>query len=142
MPTHRRQRHHRSGRAALVAVAAVSCGGLGACADDGPPAGQAVAVQAAALEPNGETAQVVSIDNTFRPETIEITAGTEVVWVNRGRNAHDILSYFGWGVGEDDFQPGDEYRHVFLEPGEFPYYCTLHGTAEHGMIGTVVVTDA
>ena len=40
-----------------------------------------------------------------------------------------------------DFQPGDEYRYVFTEPGEYPYHCTIHGTHDIGMIGTVVVTD-
>jgi plastocyanin len=42
-------------------------------------------------------------------------------------------------VTVDEFQPGDEYRHVFSEPGEYRYYCTIHGTAEVGMVGTVVV---
>jgi plastocyanin len=32
------------------------------------------------------------------------------------------------------------YSHVFTEPGEYPYYCTAHGTKTRGMIGKIVVT--
>jgi plastocyanin len=91
--------------------------------------------------PAPPTVTVQSIDNTFRPDRIEVAPGTEVVWVNRGRNEHDISSEAGFGVTAADFQPGDEYRHVFTEPGEYPYHCTIHGTTTVGMIGTVVVTD-
>jgi plastocyanin len=91
--------------------------------------------------PARPTVTVQSIDNTFRPDRIEVAPGTEVIWVNRGRNEHDISSESGFGVAADDFQPGDEYRYVFTEAGEYPYHCTIHGTETIGMIGTVVVTD-
>jgi plastocyanin len=138
-----------------VAVAAIV---LTACADDGPqpldaaeparssapptvPETSAPATTAGGSVAAGQTVTVQSIDNTFRPDRIEVAPGTEVVWVNRGRNEHDILSDAGFGVAAADFQPGDEYRHVFTEPGEYPYYCTIHGTATIGMKGTIVVTD-
>lgn len=92
--------------------------------------------------PNGEVVNVLAIDNTFRPETIEISAGTEVVWTNGGRNEHNVLPVEGdaWGVQTEDFAPKDVYSHVFTTPGTYPYYCSIHGTTEVGMIGTVVVT--
>lgn len=93
--------------------------------------------------PNGETAVVLGLDNTFREETIEIEAGTEVLWENRGRNDHNILPVAeteDWGAETEDFLPGDEYARVFDTPGEYPYYCSIHGTADVGMIGTVIVT--
>jgi plastocyanin len=105
------------------------------------PASSTPASAAGGSIPAGETVTVQSIDNTFRPDRIEIAPGTEVVWVNRGRNEHDISSESGFGVTAADFQPGDEYRHVFTEPGEYPYHCTIHGTPTIGMIGTIVVTD-
>ena len=40
------------------------------------------------------------------------------------------------------FHPGDIYGHVFTTPGTFAYYCSIHGTAKAGMIGTVVVLPA
>lgn len=144
---------------------------LVACADDGPDAGQrrqlsppttenTVAGEQAEPEPppepepapepevptpaapNGLSVRVQSLDNFFRPEVIEISAGTEVVWTNDGRMEHDVISPDGgdWGVAADLFFPGDEYRHVFTLPGEYPYYCSLHGNADFGMLGLVIVT--
>ena len=73
-----------------------------------------------------------------------IAPGTEVVWVNRGRNEHDLISdsSMAFGAVAANFAPGDEYRFVFTEPGEFPYHCTIHGTSEIGMVGTIVVTES
>ena len=38
----------------------------------------------------GEVAEVLSIDNNFLPQVIEISAGTAVHWANNGRNDHDV----------------------------------------------------
>ena len=108
-----------------------------ACGDDG---GSADATEVTLVE--GVEVEVSAIDNTFRPEEIEVAAGTEVVWTNGGRNEHNVLPVEGedWGVEVDDFEPGDEYRRRFTEPGTYPYYCSLHGTTTKGMVGTLVVT--
>lgn len=93
--------------------------------------------------PNGQTVRVRSLDNSFRGETTEVVVGTEILWTNDGRNEHDVLPVDDsetWGALRDVFQPGDEYRHVFLEPGVYDYYCSIHGTKEVGMVGTIVVT--
>jgi plastocyanin len=123
--------------ALLIAASAL---GLTACADDGPiPPGMVAADPVAgAIDPRVE---VLSIDNTFSPAVVEVAPGTEVVWVNRGRNDHDIVSDDGWGVAAADFAPGDSYGLVFTEPGVHRYHCTIHGTSTHGMVGTVIVTD-
>lgn len=96
----------------------------------------------------GVVIAVTALDNSFRPMSVEAKVGDEVVWENRGRNEHDVLSVEGtladgtaWGVTVEDFQPGAIFSHVFTEPGEYRYYCTIHGTTDVGMIGTVVVTD-
>lgn len=110
----------------LVALAA-GCGG----GDDAP-------------EATGDEVRVASLDNSFRPETVEVAPGTEVVWTNQGRHDHDVVPVdddADWGVGLEDFGPGEEYRHVFTEPGEHRYYCTIHATHDRGMIGTVIVTE-
>jgi plastocyanin len=113
---------------ALVGV--VALGWLGACGDD----------DVTLVE--GVVEQVDAIDNTFRPDAIEVAAGAEVHWVNRGRNEHNVLPVEGddWGVEADDFAPEDEYTHRFTEPGTYAYYCSLHGTTTQGMVGEIVVT--
>lgn len=117
--------------------------------DDVSPtqADRAAAPATTSVPRTGVVVPVIALDNSFRPQTVEAKVGDEVVWENRGRNEHDVLSIEGtladgtaWGVTVDDFQPGDIYAHVFTEPGEYRYYCTIHGSSEVGMIGTVVVT--
>ncbi|CAN5624627.1 hypothetical protein BH23ACT3_BH23ACT3_02830 [soil metagenome] len=149
---------------AVVATAAMAAMIVASCADDGPgivvlpPPAPVVATTVPStgaesdlaldtgspvpVAPNGQSVRVQSLDNTFRPDTVEITAGTEVVFTNDGRNDHDVIASDGaaWGVVAEMFAPGNEYRHVFTLPGEYPYYCSIHGTADFGMIGTIVVT--
>ncbi len=94
--------------------------------------------------PNGETVDVRSLDNSFIQQDIEIEAGTEVNWINGGRNDHNVLPVdesLAWGIDRDTFVPGAEYSHVFDTPGVYPYYCSIHGTTEVGMIGAIIVTE-
>ena len=108
-----------------AAMALVACGG-----------GDDVTLVEGVEEP------VQAIDNSFRPEELEVAAGTEVVWDNGGRNDHNVLPVEGdaWGVEAADFEPGATYRHRFTEPGTYAYYCSLHGTTTKGMVGSIVVT--
>jgi len=142
----------------LVAGAALAaCGGDDA-GDDAGDGGRAASDGAAAEGPDAEgpdaeapdtvvittdPAPVNALDNSLMPENIQVKAGTEVVWTNKGRNEHNALHVDGddWGVEVDDFQPGDVYSHTFDEPGVYRYYCSIHGSTDAGMIGTVVVTD-
>jgi plastocyanin len=85
---------------------------------------------------------VRALDNTFDPETLTISAGTEVVWDNRGRNEHNIIpedESAPWKFEADVFQPGETARYTFTEPGTYPYYCSIHGTLTVGMPGVIVV---
>ena len=137
------RKHGRIGRslapvamAALAALAALATVGGLACGASG--AGEVAQTGA------GTVVEVLAVDNTFRPEVIEIEPGTEVVWVNRGRNNHDVIPTDAsddkdWGIALSAFTPGESYSRVFTEPGEYPYYCTAHGTQTRGMVGKVVV---
>jgi plastocyanin len=126
---------------------------LASCGDDANDQGlrtgqRAVSTSAASTSADGGSTgtvvQVVAIDNTFRPEVIEIEVGDEVRWENRGLNEHNVLyvqdAASPFGVEVAQFQPGDAYTHVFTEPGEFDYYCSIHGNETVGMVGTVVVS--
>ena len=151
-------------RRVFAAVLAVSL--VAGCADDGndsvvggwssfptaataPVDGAATDVRPAApahgagtdVEPTGVVVPVIALDNSFRPEIVEISVGDEVLWENRGLNEHNVLYVEGddWGIEVEGFQPGDVYSHVFTEPGEYRYYCSIHGSTEVGMVGTVVV---
>jgi plastocyanin len=132
---------------------------LAACGSDGPDAYTApeTTVSAAAdvdtadvevtetsteVEEAGAPVEVKALDNTFIDDEVDVEVGTEVVWKNGGRNDHDIVPVVdgeSWGVGIDAFHPGDSYSYTFSEPGEYAYYCTIHGTADVGMTGTIIV---
>jgi plastocyanin len=131
----------------LVLVA----GSLAGCGDDGAAdAGELSTSDGSSDESVPEDvvvvdtnpAEVTALDNSFRPENIGVAIGTEVVWTNKGRNEHNVLRVDGddWGVEVDDFQPGASYSHTFDEAGVYRYYCSIHGTADAGMIGTIVVS--
>jgi len=116
------------------------------------------------VEPTGVEVRVIAIDNLFRPEVIEVDVGDDVVWENRGMNEHDIVSVVGpaavagasgglqwsrttadgveWGVSANGFQPGATLRVRFAEPGEYRYYCSVHGNERIGMPGIVRVSAA
>jgi plastocyanin len=120
---------------ALAASAAAIVAGLAVGCSDSESAHPVDLVE-------GVEVRVSAIDNLFRPDDVVVRAGTEVVWSNDGRNNHDVVPADddGWGVPLAQFGPGATYQHRFVEPGTYRYYCTIHGTAERGMTGTVTVT--
>lgn len=95
------------------------------------------------VEPSGVVVPVLALDNTFRPDIVEVSVGDQVLWENRGLNEHNVLEVEGddWGVEVEDFQAGDVYAHTFTEPGEYRYFCSIHGIETVGMIGVVIVTE-
>lgn len=123
-------------RCCLITMALALALVVVACGDEGGEDDRQAA-------PAGPPVEVSALDNLFRPESITVQAGTEVVWDNDGRSDHDIIPADGdgWGVDLEDFHPGDTYRHTFTEPGTYRYYCSIHGTADVGMIGVVEVTE-
>ena len=142
----------------MSATALLTVGALSSCGSDDtdasdssdvsavPPAqaptAATVGTDTASTVSDSDAVDVKALDNTFIEDQVEVAVGTEVVWTNGGRNDHDIVPVVedaGWGVGIEDFHPGDSYAYRFTEPGEYAYYCTIHGTAEVGMTGTVVV---
>lgn len=81
-------------------------------------------------------------DFAFQPVTLQVTAGTTVVWDNDDTMPHTVTS--GANRTADgkfdsgDLQPGRTFSYTFTKPGVYPYYCVYHPT----MNGTVVVRPA
>ena len=82
-------------------------------------------------------------DNAFTQRVVVVSAGTEITWTNQGRNEHNVRPAI-----EGAFEPistlalaekGDSASLVFDDPGDFPYFCSLHGTATNGQTGRVIV---
>jgi plastocyanin len=120
----------------LVVVLAAGCGSDG----ESPDGGDAGPPDATLLE--GDAVEVQAVDNSFQPEAARVAAGTEVTFVNVGRNDHNVVPEDDgaeWAVDTDDFGPGEEASYTFDEPGVYRYFCSIHGTIDAGMPGVLVV---
>lgn len=134
--------------AAVLALALVGCGSDPAIRTDGsavpPPPKGGVDLSTASFEDLTAEAEpeVDALDNVFRAKFIEVEAGATVRFRNDGRNTHNLLPVV---EGEfppleaEAFEPGTEATITFDEPGDYPYYCSLHGTTTKGMVGAVRV---
>lgn len=81
------------------------------------------------------------IDFAFEPDSINISAGDTVLWVNHGAMTHTSTSGTG-GVPDGNWDsgpvsPGGSFEFVFDSEGAFPYYCAPHW--QLGMTGTIIV---
>ncbi len=127
-------------QASLALFCVIGPAALAACSSAAAPAAEPSASGTLAPVQSGAVA-ISARDNSFTTEDITVTAGTELTWSNDGRNDHNIV-----GVGDTpfhvdtaQFKPKDEYKVTVSSPGTYKYYCSIHGTAEKGMIGTVQV---
>ncbi len=92
-----------------------------------------------------EPVKVTVTDNEYTPTEINVTAGQSVTFTNIGANAHDIVpsdpdANVGFGVSIERFTDGNPYTYEFDRPGEYQFYCSIHGTKKgSGMAGIVIV---
>lgn len=89
-----------------------------------------------------KTVTVSVVDNDFVDPYITITPGTKVTWRHDGRNPHNIISLIErtFRVDVGDFAVGATYSYTFDKPGDYPYYCSIHGTKKlSGQAGVVRV---
>ncbi|MFN8016610.1 MAG: cupredoxin domain-containing protein [Acidimicrobiales bacterium] len=81
--------------------------------------------------------KVEARDNIFVDQYVEVKAGTTVTFTNAGRNRHDVIPAEKGAFPEiavTDFEPGDTGTITLDEPGDYVYYCSLHGTPSKGMV--------
>jgi plastocyanin len=124
-------------RRAHVVLAVVLVPLIAACGGDDDAAGdEEIDLVDAQIE-------ILAIDNSFEPEDATVEAGTTVTFRNVGRNDHNVVPEdddADWKVPAESFAPSDSVTHRFTEPGEYRFYCSIHGTIDVGMPGTITVT--
>ena len=106
----------------------------------------AMADHATATVSNAEGSSVPGCEVTnecFVPHTVTIDASGEVTWLNVDTAAHTITSGTTTDGADGVFDsglvsPGIEFKHVFEEVGEYPYFCLVHPW----MSGMVIVQSA
>ena len=71
-------------------------------------------------------------DSCFIPHTVTIDVGSKIVWTNTDVVTHSVVSGVladrdsGKVFNSGGFSPGQEFTHVFEEPGEYQYLCLFH----------------
>ena len=95
------------------------------------------------VDETGKAEVAVTVrDNVFVAPYTEVSAGTKVTFTNAGQQPHNVTPVDAdefTAIPTKDMQPKDSGTVTFDEPGDYSYYCTLHGTPSKGMIGTVRV---
>ncbi|HEX8128183.1 MAG TPA: cupredoxin domain-containing protein [Pyrinomonadaceae bacterium] len=132
----------------LLSMTVVACSagdrgagnGSGTATTVGTPASDntraSAASQAASNKAAGGVAsqQVEMDDDVFKPAQLTIPAGTKVIWVNKGKKAHTVVSndkLFDSGLVD----VGAEFTHTFNTPGTYAVHCAPHAK----MKGQIVV---
>jgi plastocyanin len=97
--------------------------------DDEPSAGEP--------SPGPQGALIRLYDNLPSPGQIIVPTGTRVEWKNMGANDHTVTNYSqGYDEWDDVLvKPGQNFVHVFLEPGDYGFICIIH--QEVGYISVV-----
>ena len=73
-------------------------------------------------------------NRAFSPDTLNVAAGTTVMWTNNDAVSHTTTSNTNaWNSGI--VAPGGTYSFTFQTAGSYQYHCAIHP----GMVGTVVV---
>ena len=93
---------------------------------------------------NVESGTPVSSDGVITETNIVV--GDTVRWTNSASTDHTTTndSIFEDGIFERDLwdatlRIGEEFNQTFNEPGEFPYFCNIHGRED--MAGIIIVSD-
>jgi plastocyanin len=73
----------------------------------------------------------------FGPSALTIGPDTTVTWVNKGSDAHRIVSEPGGALDSPVLEPRFSYSYTFHSTGTFEYYDPLHPD----LIGRIVVAD-
>lgn len=68
--------------------------------------------------------RVRAFDNAYDPPEVEVRVDQAVRWDFGGSMEHDVVAEDGSFVSE--LQTEGSYTHVFTEPGDYPYDCSIH----------------
>lgn len=99
------------------------------------------AMDEAGSEAEGEVVVISMMDSSFDPAELSIPVGTTVRWVNDGQLPHTATADDG-AFDSGTLQSGESFEFTFDTPGDYPYYCMLHGgPGGVGMAATLTVTE-
>jgi plastocyanin len=77
--------------------------------------------------PKPKTHTVTMENMRFQPETLTVTRGDTVVWVNKDLVPHTTTSKAG-GFDSQSIEAEKSWRFTVRKKGDFAYVCTFHPT--------------
>jgi plastocyanin len=84
---------------------------------------------------SASSGNVVTISNfSFSPATLNVAAGTTVIWTNKDSVTHTVTSDSGL-FNSGNLSPDSNFSYTFGSAGTFTYHCAIHTY----MTGTVMV---
>ena len=92
------------------------------------------------VNPPGPTTNLVTIhDNFFDPPNIIVSIGRPVFWRNEGTTVHTVTSGTptsnpGKIFESGNLNPANGFQMVFSSPGNYPYFCRIHGASMSGTV--------
>lgn len=123
----------------LVSFALITVGLVG-CGSDGSSSGADLSGKNFDNEQGKRAVTVDLVDNKFEPAYVTVSTGTTVTFDNTGHNRHNVISVEdGFESITSPFTGGESHKVTFDDAGDYPYYCSLHGTAARGMTGGIRV---
>jgi plastocyanin len=121
-------------RVLLPLIALLSLGSMTlACSNDSPGPLVVPGDTPDSIAPDGAVIELHDV--TLDPRVVEITEGGSVVWLNRDRTGHQLVSLAPNVFSTPRLNEGESHVQSFTKPGTYPYFCTIHNE----MKGTIVV---
>lgn len=76
----------------------------------------------------GESSAVeIKIDNfSFGPQTVTVTSGTQVTWVNHDDIPHTVVSDDKTTFKSHALDTDEKFSFTFSKPGTYNYFCSIH----------------
>jgi plastocyanin len=79
---------------------------------------------------------VVTIDNfNFKPQTLTVTVGTKVTWINHDDVPHTVVSTDKKTIVSPALDTDEKFSYTFSTAGTNDYHCSVHPK----MKGTIIV---
>jgi plastocyanin len=128
-------RRRRAAWSALLLILPAHLVGCGRAVDDSPK-----------RRTGSAEAKVVLRLIAFRPDKLEVSPGTKVVWSQTDAGVHTVTSgsveQGTAGVTKmpdgkfdsGEIPTGDEFSYTFEGPGTYPYFCSVHPATMRGEV--------
>jgi len=95
-----------------------------------------LSASALAAAPAVKHAKVDDLGFAFTPGTLKIKRDTKVTWkwVDLGGVSHNIAVFKGPSKFHSGLKSSGTFTHLFLKPGKYTLYCTIHPTMRETVI--------